>query len=403
MNQEIQAIPASMLKLFDELPQFLSVRDNDNILSNLKPGPNMLGISSDGQGIEEWLKRHEHSPKTHRSYTLEARRIYLWARYDCGKSLSSLSHTDMTHYWQHLLNPTDKWLGIRTSFLLNGNVNPAWRPFVDKLSLQSTQRSFRVLNSLFNFLVKGRYLEANPVSLMNHGHRGVMGDSDQVVSNTIDHALSRLEWACVTDTIEAMPYETSSHKLAYERLRFIVIAFYTLGARIGELESHVMGDFRQVNQKWRWYLKGKGGKKANIAVSDDLVQAMKQYRTFLGHSAMPAPGDTVPFFLSLSGKRPITARAIYNLIKSLFVKSSKLFTEQYPEKPNKLDQATPHWIRHTTATHLSDNTNDLRIVQGLMRHTDINTTMLYAHVDIDMQYELVNTLEKTARSNKSDR
>jgi len=107
MSAALEAIPESMLKMFDQQPAF-PVKSATNILSNLKPGLNMLGITTDDQGLDEWLKLHEHSPKTHRSYILEARRLYLWARYECGKPVSSLTHHDMSVYWQHLLNPNKR-------------------------------------------------------------------------------------------------------------------------------------------------------------------------------------------------------------------------------------------------------------------------------------------------------
>ena len=55
--------------------------------------------------------------------------------------------------------------------------------------------------------------------------------------------------------------------------------------------------------------------------------------------------------------------------------------DQSPATSEKLRRASPHWMRHTHATHALERGVDLTTVRDNLRHASLATTSIYLHTD----------------------
>jgi site-specific recombinase XerD len=64
---------------------------------------------------------------------------------------------------------------------------------------------------------------------------------------------------------------------------------------------------------------------------------------------------------------------------SIFAQLADLIEDQNPMTAQKLRRASPHWMRHTHATHALARGAELTTVRDNLRHASLSTTSIYLH------------------------
>lgn len=82
------------------------------------------------------------------------------------------------------------------------------------------------------------------------------------------------------------------------------------------------------------------------------------------------PSEHTALFLNKNATR-LSRKGISELITK-YVREAKL--------PPKSANISPHKLRHTLATMLLSNGENLRVVQEILGHSSIQTTQIYTHV-----------------------
>jgi len=79
----------------------------------------------------------------------------------------------------------------------------------------------------------------------------------------------------------------------------------------------------------------------------------------------------VIYLLINSKNNQLTSRAIYSIVK------------KYLSLVTTADRKSPHVLRHSFATHLTNNGAELNAVKELLGHSSLASTQVYTHNSIE--------------------
>jgi site-specific recombinase XerD len=142
------------------------------------------------------------------------------------------------------------------------------------------------------------------------------------------------------------------------RIKTVLSVLYAAGLRLDEAVSLKLGDID--SKRMLIHVRcGKGGRAREVILSKQLLKELRKYwRRY-------RPKEYL--FENSRGKK-LRGELVQRWCKE-GSRRAKLKTK-----------VTPHLLRHSFATHLLEAGTDIRVIQALLGHRNLNSTLIYTHV-----------------------
>lgn len=181
------------------------------------------------------------------------------------------------------------------------------------------------------------------------------------VPRKLPRALTQADARDLTDTASRAGDTRQPWILARDAA--VLALLYGCGLRISEALA-IRRDEAPVGRRDSVTVTGKGGKVRTLPVIAPVQQAIEDYLQLCPWTGTPEG----PLFVGARGG-PLSPRII------------QLAVERMRGALGLPDDATPHALRHSFATHLLGRGGDLRTIQELLGHASLSTTQLYTAID----------------------
>jgi integrase/recombinase XerC len=220
------------------------------------------------------------------------------------------------------------------------------------LAAASNARAISALKSLFRFLAKRGLVENAALGTLRPPR----------LPRPVPKALSAAEAQDVVD--EAGIYASSPWIALRDRALFMLL--YGAGLRIAEALSLNRGDLPSgaARAMTELVVTGKGSKQRRVPLLPEIRTALAEYAAACPFGA----SKDDPLFVGARGDRLVARVAQRELARLRALLGLP-------------DNATPHALRHSFATHLLAGGGDLRTIQELLGHSSLSTTQRYTDVD----------------------
>lgn len=220
----------------------------------------------------------------------------------------------------------------------------------DKTSERSVNRKLSTLTTYFKFLQKRAYIPHNPMAKVTPPKvskrlPSVMQERD------MKHLLDNIKWG---------------DKYADILAKTVVELLYSTGMRVSELTGLKIEDVNFSTQQLKVF--GKGSKERLVPFGKKLADILRGY---LEARKIAFPDTPYAFFFLTREGEPTRHHHIYQISKTHL----GYVTTQ--------DKRSPHVLRHSFATHLSENGADLNAIKMLLGHSSLAATQVYTHNSVE--------------------
>ncbi|MCA1623873.1 MAG: site-specific tyrosine recombinase XerD [Acidobacteria bacterium] len=214
----------------------------------------------------------------------------------------------------------------------------------EKLSENSKRRLISALRGFYKFLQFDGHIKKNPAEDLVAPQKGLY----------LPKFLSESE----IENLFAAPDVLTEIGL---RDRTILELMYACGLRVTEAVDLRLKDLNI--DTGILTCKGKGSKTRRVPVGKSAIEWLKKYLVLRRQKENI---EVQNLFVTSAGN-PINRQMIF------------LFIKEYAKKIG-IEDVSPHTLRHSFATHLIQNSADIRSVQQMLGHADISTTQIYTHI-----------------------
>lgn len=151
--------------------------------------------------------------------------------------------------------------------------------------------------------------------------------------------------------------------------KLIIMTLYSSGMRLSECLNLKVKDIDFEN-KMAWVRGGKGKKDRAIILSENLIKEVNKVIQ-----------SSQEYLFSGKDNKPLSSRNVQKIIKKT------------TEKAGINKNITPHSLRHSFATHLLESGTDIRKIQELLGHSNLQTTQIYTQVSVEELRKIQSPLD----------
>lgn len=202
-----------------------------------------------------------------------------------------------------------------------------------------------VFNSFYKYLVFMDKLEVNPCD----------GIKSPKLEKKLPSYLTKEEIDKLFDIRLTKPIDY--------RNKAMLEVLYATGTRISELINLELSqiDFDECVIR----VTGKGSKDRIVPMGNSALKALQEY--IYNYRVFLVKNDNNYVFLNKNGEK-ISRQGFFKILKSL------------ADSAGIKKEVSPHTLRHSFATELLNNGADLRVIQELLGHENLETTEIYSHL-----------------------
>jgi integrase/recombinase XerC len=225
----------------------------------------------------------------------------------------------------------------------------------NKMTSRSLNRKISTLKSFFKYLLKTGVISVTPMS--------------KIISPKNDKKLPHF---VREDDIKRLFTLEFPDDWAGRTSRMILLLFYYTGMRVSELVNLKETALNASGGNIK--LLGKGNKERIIPLDKSFILSLEEY------TAAKNAGFGKPEWLLTDDKgKQLSARRVYDIVKKNLTAVTSI------------EKRSPHILRHSFATHLTNNGAELNAVKELLGHASLAATQVYTH----------NTIEKLKNVHKN--